>query len=79
MGFSGVVFTPSPMFALPSPPVMEKGDKKKEKEQKKEKDQDQDQERKKEKGWWEAMYDKDGVRYWQHTVTKKTSYKDPYY
>lgn len=31
------------------------------------------------KGWWETMYDEDGDRYWEHTVTKKKTYKDPYY
>ncbi|CAM9349098.1 unnamed protein product, partial [Hapterophycus canaliculatus] len=37
--------------------------------------------KKKEKGrgWWETKYDDDGDRYWEHTNTKKTTYKDPYF
>eukprot|EP00903_Cladosiphon_okamuranus_P008947 g8562.t1 len=64
IGYPGTVFTPSPVFAV-APPA------------KKEKKKDDD--KKKGKGWWESMYDDDGDRYWEHTVTKKTTYKDPYF
>ncbi|CAM9164646.1 unnamed protein product [Ectocarpus sp. 6 AP-2014] len=74
MGYpGGPVFTPSPVpggalypFAV-APPAKKKDDD--EKDEKKEKG----------KGWWETKYDEDGDRYWEHTVTKKTTYKDPYY
>lgn len=69
MGYpGGVVFTPPTMFALPSPPESKKAQQKKEKK-----------EEKKREAYWEELYDKDGVRYWQHTVTKKTTYRDPYF
>lgn len=62
IGYPGAVFTPSPVIAVAPP--------------KKEKKKDDD--KKKGKGWWEQFYDDDGDRYWKHTVTKKTTYKDPY-
>lgn len=66
IGYTGAMFTPSPVFAPPPPPPPA---------EKKPKDDD----KKKGKGWWETMYDDDGDRYWEHTVTKKTTYKDPYF
>ncbi|CAM9601805.1 unnamed protein product [Ectocarpus fasciculatus] len=71
MGYHTPIFTPSPApggtlypVVVAPPPA-----KKKEKDEKKEKG----------KGWWETKYDEDGDRYWEHTVTKKTTYTDPYY
>ncbi|CAM9183083.1 unnamed protein product [Hapterophycus canaliculatus] len=61
----GTVFAPSPApVAMVNPSKENKGE-----EQKKATG----------KGWWEAMYNEEGVRYWQHTVTKKITYKDPYF
>lgn len=68
LAYPGVVFTPSPVFAPPPPPPAKKKDEKKKDETKKEG-----------KGWWEAVYDDHDNRYWEHTVTKKTTYKDPYF
>lgn len=63
VGYPGAVFTPSPVFAPPPPPPAKKKD---------------DEKKKKEKGYWETFYDDDGDRYYEHTVTKKVTYKDPY-
>lgn len=73
---AAAVFSPSPIFAPPPPPpVNTKG-----KNEKKEGQKEGEKEGKKEgRGWWETKYDDDGVRFWENTVTKKTTYKDPYY
>ncbi|CAM9601734.1 unnamed protein product [Ectocarpus fasciculatus] len=76
MGYpGGPIFTPSPVpggalypFAVAPPAKKEKKD-----------DDEKDEKKEKGKGWWETKYDEDGDRYWEHTVTKKTTYKDPYY
>lgn len=76
VGYPGAaVFTPSPIFAVPPPlpPAKKKN------ENKKEVKKDANQKEGKGKGWWEVVFDDRGNRYWEHTVTKKTTYKDPYY
>ncbi|CAN0092652.1 unnamed protein product [Ectocarpus fasciculatus] len=72
----GVVLTPPPVYAAASRSHLPA--KKKDAADEK-KDDDRKDEKKKGKGWWETKYDEDGDRYWEHTVTKKTIYKDPYY
>ena len=56
------VFAPSPAFVV-APPMNEKKEEKKEEGNK--------------EAYWEEKYDGDGVRYWKHTITKKTTYSDP--
>ncbi|CAM9686648.1 unnamed protein product [Ectocarpus sp. 13 AM-2016] len=69
MGYpGGPVFTPSPVPGGTLFPVAVAAPPAKKKEKKE-----------KGKGWWETMYNEDGDKYWEHTVTKKTTYKDPYY
>ncbi len=69
----GMVFTPSPVPAgfapaptyVVAPPLNGKKEKKEKKEGKRE-------------AYWEEVYDKDGDKFWKHTITKKTTYRDPY-
>ncbi|CAM9852651.1 unnamed protein product, partial [Pylaiella littoralis] len=76
VGFAGpAVFTPSPVPAGYAPyPFVALAPKKEEG-----KDEDKKEDKEKGRGWWETMYDDDGDKYWEHTVTKKKTYKDPYY
>ncbi len=76
MGYpGGVVFTPPPIFAFPSPPESKKGEGKK-KAQQEEKEKNEENKR---EAYWEEMYDKDGIKFWKHTITNKTTYRDPYF
>lgn len=76
MGFPGAVFTPSPVppAFTPAPAFVVaaplNGKKNKKKEKKEEKGRE---------AFWEEKFDKDGVKYWKHTVTKKITYRDPYF
>ncbi|CAM9103996.1 unnamed protein product [Scytosiphon promiscuus] len=66
----GTVFTPSPTPVAMAEKEDDEGAKKNESEEPKSV---------KGRGWWETMYNEEGVRYWEHTVTKKKTYKDPYF
>ncbi|CAN0546372.1 unnamed protein product [Ectocarpus sp. 12 AP-2014] len=73
----GVVFTPPPVYAAAPNPLLPA--KKKDTAGGQKDGDEKDEKKEKGKGWWEVTYDEDGDRYWEHTVTKKTTYKDPYY
>lgn len=73
IGYPGAaVFPPSPIFAAPQLAPAKKKDETK-------KDDKKDDKKKLGRGWWETMYDDHGNRYWKHTVSEKTTYRDPYY
>ncbi|CAB1114903.1 unnamed protein product [Ectocarpus sp. CCAP 1310/34] len=73
----GVVVMPPPVYAAaPNPPLPAK---KKDVAGGQKDCDEKDEKKEKGKGWWETKSDKDGDRYWEHTVTKKITYKDPYY
>jgi len=73
--FHGAVFTPSPVQpAFASAPAFVVAPPLKGKKEKKKKGEEKEKE-----AFWEEKYDKDGVKFWKHTVTKKKTYMDPYY
>lgn len=77
----GAVFTSSPVFPSPPPPPTKK-EKKKDDDKKDDDKKDDDKkgdDKQEGKGWWATVYDEHGHRYWEHTVTKKATYIDPYY
>eukprot|EP00752_Nemacystus_decipiens_P007267 g6505.t1 len=53
---------PAPVAVPPPPPPAKK----------------KDDDKKKGKGWWKSCYDEYGDRYYEHTVTKEVTRKDPY-